>query len=570
MKKNTKTASNNAAAQGLRPFWGIFNYRYKWIESINPYLDLETGALKKGKNGKLKPDWRRKGTDYPIRFKTLESIYQNPAELIGLSFGVKTYYCCLDIDWLSKYHPQVNETGFRDLLGKLEEIGLVRPIFIRSGFSGGLHIYYFFNEEIGTFNLACAMQGILAEHGIKPQSGTLELFPNTKPHKQNKRDSFYNGLKLPLQPMTGSCILNDDFQPIGDDLATFEKLAASSAVAQDLETLKLACKKYAHQIRLQRCGRSGKSLKKLIKDLERAINQQFTGRGQTNYLLLDIGAYGVIVKRLDEPDQLEELTEYIKETITNMAGYEKYCGHQHEIEKRCQEVAKSSQNYYWAAGKPRKREKITYKDNFGNILNNAQNGNQAKALNATQKIEEILTHIQQQVREGLIIPRVKSSFLNLIIETSKKLFKRSMSKSTLYKSINKKIWETGFAAALLASVQLTMTTPVEAAASPKVINQEIKQEQKQEVKKQEERKEVKETEKEETKKEKKAEINQEQIPAEKDQPKQPKTSSTKTCTHLGQNSSKPKRQKPRQIKVVHTLPYMKVLGREQWLIQEMF
>ena len=462
MKKTKKNAANTASDQVIRLFWEIFNYRYNFLESINPYFDPKTGALKEDKNGKLKPDWRTETRGYPIRHKFLEAQYRDPAELIGLSFNSKTRYCCLDVDWLSKYHPEVDEVAFRGMLGELESIGLVCPVFVRSSFSEGLHVFYFFNEEIGTFNLACALDRFLKEKGITIKSGTLELFPNAKGYKSNWKESHYKGLKLPLQPMTGSCIIDDDFNPIADDIETFEKIIALSAANQDLDLLKTASTKYGNLVRLQRCSRGQGSLQKFEAQLKKAISLGFTGKGQTNHLLLDIGCQGVVFRGLDEPESLQDLADYIKKTITNLEGYEQYCGHQHEIDKRCLEIAKSSQSYYWAAGKPRKREKVTYKDNFGKVLDNASNGLEAKKLKATQKIEAAISQIEAEITKGLLeIPKTLTDYTLLIVQSSKKLFGSGVSKETLYKPNNKPIWKTAFAT-LVAATQILVAEPIKA------------------------------------------------------------------------------------------------------------
>lgn len=470
MKKTNKNQTNTAANQDTSQFWAIFNYKYKFITADNPYFDPRTGGLRTDRNGKLKPDWRRETSKRPIRQKVLESIYNDPSELIGLSFDTETRYIGFDIDTLSRYHFATDLAALRELLGTLEDLGLVEPVFVLSGYSGGLHVYYFFKEGINSFNLACAAKEYLIEQGVTVQSGTLEIFPNPKKFKEDVNKSYFNGLKLPLQAGTGSCILNDDFEPTGDDIATFERMAQFSADRQDLDTLKIASKKYGNLVRLRRCGKNSNSLEKLLKDLRRAIACAFTAKGQTNDLLLDIGAYGVIAERLDETVGVEALAEYIKETITKLDGYSEYCGHQHEIDKRCLEVAKSCQEYYWAAGKERKRDRKPFKDNFNNVLANVWDGREAAKIKATQKIEAAIAHIMVEARQGLSpIPKNLTAYKQQIIEASKRLFGEGVGKSTLDKDYNKPLWHKAFK--VLIAIQVAVSQPVEAA--PTTLQAEI-------------------------------------------------------------------------------------------------
>lgn len=460
MTLNHASAKLQPESDTFRQFKAIFSHPHRFIESNNPYVDPKTGELRRTKGGKLKPDWRTE-TRYGIRPRVLLERFNDAVDLIGLSFGSLTRYFGGDIDITSSIHPAHNEAGFKKWLGALEDIGLVRPVIIQSSFSGGLHVYFFFEEAIGTFNLACAVEGITKDYKIKIKSGELELFPNTKSY-----GGYYRGLKLPLQPMTGSYVVDGDYQPLTNDIDTFLKMATMTAKSQDLVTLKAACKKYGNAVRLERCSRGKGSLKKFEADLIKSIQRAFTGAGQTNDLLLDIGCYGVVFRRLDEGRQIEALADYIEETITNLDGYEEHCNHKHEIRRRCRDVAKSSQSQYWAVGKPRKRQGV-FKDNFDKFLSGVENGNQAKEARSIQRIETTLAHIE---KTGMAIPNTATEFIKLIINTSKQLFEVGIGKATLYKKANLPIWKTAFAALLAA--QVANITPAEAEIAP-VVNQEV-------------------------------------------------------------------------------------------------
>ena len=359
LKRQQKVKKNNAPAQLLpkshtaRRFLAKFGHPYKFIEAENPYVSQETGKKKKGfGNEKPKTNWRTE-TKYQLRPRTLWRRHQDPKDLIGVCFGEFTHYVVLDIDLMGNpYHPDHNEGAFRNLLGVLEDIGLVRPIVLRSSWSGGLHVFYFFREAVSSFNIACAMQEILKEAGIRVQSGRVELFPNAKGYGK-----YYNAHRLPFQPYTGSIILDDNYEPLTDNLDAFLDLADRTAEFQDIDKINEACDRYGKLVRLERCSRGKGSLKKFENDLLDEFGEGFTAAGQTNHLLLTIGCYGVVFMGLDEDGGIEPLVDYLVETITSLDGYEQHCNHQHEIERRAREVAKSSQAFYWAVGKDRKRRR---------------------------------------------------------------------------------------------------------------------------------------------------------------------------------------------------------------------
>ena len=467
MQKKEQNNRNTATAQQISQFWDIFKHGHNYIEAPNPYYDVAKKAIREDVEDKIKPDWRTERHIY-LRKKVLESRFHDPSELIGLSFDSRTNYIILDTDAFSQYLPSHAEQKFKEILGWLEDIGLVCPQHVQSSFSTGLHTYFFFPEYVNTFNAACAVEGRLKEMGVDLKGGQMEIFPNTKAYKEKVEDSFYKGIRLPLQPMTGSMMLDDDFNPIGADMDEFVRRAQFSANKQDMTLFKAACKKYGLRVRLERCGRNRRSLKKFIKDLKVHLTAPFTGRGQTNEILLGIGAYGVVAKRLDEEVGIEPLAKYIKEKITNLKGYEQYCGHQHEIDKRCREVAKSCQEYYWAAGKERKRDRKPFLDNFNKVMEGVSNGTEAKKIKATQKIEYAVKQANQDIINGLReLPKNLTDYGYLLISYSKERFGEGIGRGTLYHDRNKPLWQKAFAV-LVATVQVATSQPAEAAIAPEL------------------------------------------------------------------------------------------------------
>jgi hypothetical protein len=109
---------------------------------------------------------------------------------IGTRAGAKTRYAVLDIDAKSKYHTKVQ---FDRLMKVLAQAGLRRSSLYRSSFSGGWHLYIFFEEEINSADLRRQLVRLLNLSDFEVAKGTLEVFP----HPGDA--SLGMGLRLPLQ-----------------------------------------------------------------------------------------------------------------------------------------------------------------------------------------------------------------------------------------------------------------------------------------------------------------------------------------------------------------------------------
>lgn len=160
---------------------------------------------------------------YPLSSGELVQLFLDEQKLIGVGFDKTTKYIVIDIDWLSKYHPTHDIDQFRGILNALETIGLTRHLVIRSSDSGGIHVYFPLPEEVPTFWLAASVRVILTDAGYEIKNGHLEIFPNTKHFaKLPGEHSHYKSHRMPLQPNSGSYLLEDDGldpQPIPDTTA---------------------------------------------------------------------------------------------------------------------------------------------------------------------------------------------------------------------------------------------------------------------------------------------------------------------------------------------------------------
>ncbi len=98
----------------------------------------------------------------------------------------------LDIDSKSRYH---NKKALEKLLAVLSAAGLSRSSLYRSSYSGGWHLYLFFDEAVNSADLRRQLLKLLTLNDFQPGKGQLEIFPHP-----GGQGSLGLGLRLPLQP----------------------------------------------------------------------------------------------------------------------------------------------------------------------------------------------------------------------------------------------------------------------------------------------------------------------------------------------------------------------------------
>ncbi|MGV2831781.1 hypothetical protein [Myxosarcina sp. GI1(2024)] len=287
-------------------------------------------------------------TRYILNPRNFESYWQDPKISLGLRFGGQTKFGCLDLDKNSHNNPLVNPKRYCKLLKTLRTIGIKRTILIRSSSNRGVHVFFFLPEEVNSFNLACVLFRVLSENGFEIKAGQLEIFPNTKRYKKKGEGfSLFNGLRVPMQPGSGSVLLDPKtFEPVSGGAEEFVELMNSSVDRQDFELLLECCKtarEWYCNFALER-----KSRTQWQKDLEYSLKFGFTGSGQTNDILKNLANLGRVFYGADT---VTDLAKFIHERVINLPGYKDHCGHQDEIEKRAFEWATSAINYWsiWAS-----------------------------------------------------------------------------------------------------------------------------------------------------------------------------------------------------------------------------
>ncbi|MEM9807965.1 MAG: hypothetical protein AAF959_22080, partial [Cyanobacteria bacterium P01_D01_bin.56] len=232
-------------------------------------------------------DWVTEGR-YPLRPRLLWKHWQDAAVQIGVRFGHTTQYALIDIDKDSQY---LNQHSVGDIEAALETLGIVRTVRVRSSYSGGIHLFIPLPEQVNTFNLAVALDGCMSAHGFTVKPGQLELLPNKKLFGRSwlGEHTEYQGHRLPLQPGSGSCLLDHALNPMGGSLERFFWGWDFAANAQDLELLTQA-------LATAKRNRGRKKvltpLRQWKEDLDTEIAEGWTGEGQTNGLLKAIATYG--------------------------------------------------------------------------------------------------------------------------------------------------------------------------------------------------------------------------------------------------------------------------------------
>ncbi|MEO0537667.1 MAG: hypothetical protein AAF215_27870 [Cyanobacteria bacterium P01_A01_bin.123] len=354
-------------------------------------------------------------TRYPLRPRLLWKHWQDAAVQIGVRFGSTTAYAMLDIDCKSDY---LNSKAIADIEGALETLGIVRTVKVRSSWSGGIHIYIPLPEPVNTFNLAVAIKGALKAQGFTIAPGQLEIFPNRKTFGRCWLGEFveYNGHRLPLQPGSGSALLNHDLQPVGGELKRFFWSWDYAAQAQDDELLKQAL---ATAKRNRGRRRILTPLRQWREDLESEIGEGWTDFGQTNHILKSIATYGRVFLGLEGAD----LAQYTSDTAQSSPGYDRWCQHRLEINRRAASWARSVENYYYPAGTQ------PYKKAPYPVSVDVPNGNQQRADEASQRIYRAVIALHAELGDKL---QTVTDWVKALVN------KIGVSTKTLYK--HKELW----------------------------------------------------------------------------------------------------------------------------------
>ncbi|MFK0734764.1 MAG: hypothetical protein ACIWVG_27065 [Gloeotrichia echinulata HAB0833] len=285
-----------------------------------------------------KPAWRT--IDYYLQPSQLWKLHQDESKLVGLRFDNTTRYATIDLDLGGDYH---NVESINRIKAALEGIGIVDIIILQSSFSGGYHLLITFVSPLPTFSLACALEITLRNAGFILRQGHLEIFPNTKSYGE-KEITNYKAIRCPMQPGSGSIILNGELQAISDSVSIFLDHCDRAANRQDLTKLKRVAIKAKKQITRERYRKpESTGVDEWRANWEEIITTGWTGHGQTNTLLQIFVGYGIVFLDLEG----DKLVEFCLSTAINAPGYSQYCRHQHEIKARVRHWVKCTVSNKW-------------------------------------------------------------------------------------------------------------------------------------------------------------------------------------------------------------------------------
>lgn len=307
-----------------------------------------------------------------------------------MRFSSQTGYCLLDIDKNSPYHPSRDPLAIPKLVNSLEPLSLAAYLACTSSYSGGLHLYFPLAKPQKSWELAAAVTALLNNAGFSTAAGQLEVFPNPRLYVTQGRPKLFNGHRLPLQE--GSYLLNSNFEPIWTSRSAFVRqwhtCQQHNWISQ--QTVSAVLK----QARRRRYQISGKA-DQFLNDLNAEIELGWTGPGQTNRLLGRITMRAYIFHHVLHgglPLQGQALIKQIVAIATALPGYQQWCQHQSEIEKRAAEWASCIENSrYFHYGTQQGKYKAAVTTQSSDLPNLTWNQRQTQATR--QKIQQAVSSL---------------------------------------------------------------------------------------------------------------------------------------------------------------------------------
>ena len=345
--------------------------------------------------------------------------------LYGVRFGRTTKYVLIDIDRGSRYHPAADPYALRRIQDALEPLGLPSCITLTSSYSGGLHLYFPFDQPQVSWEIALGVTTLLQNAGLKCAPGQLEVFPNPRKFSASNTGevSLYAAHRLPLQ--AGSYILNSDLEPVYSSQERFAELwrHTSGHNSIDGQLLKHTLKSARRQE-----YRVTTKADKFLNDLNAEIEPGWTGPGLTNRLLGRIAMRSYVfghVLYAQAPLTGQALVADIVRVARELPGFYDWSNHVYEIEEKAKNWARAvEQSHYYPYGVG-KSSKVSTTAGLSTY-------NEEKAKQAREKIRQAIAIL---LDEGQLPIAVKQRFITLTRRFS-------IGGPTLYK--NKDLWHPNY------------------------------------------------------------------------------------------------------------------------------
>jgi hypothetical protein len=374
--------------------------------------------------GGINPNWHTRDR-YRLTHAELIRKWADPATIIGLRPLKDTQKLTIDIDRSSKYHAFNNPQLYQELIDCLAEIGLCDGEIVRSSASGGHHLIFVLSETINSFDLACLLYLYLEERGFGVATGQLELFPNVKSFNSN-----FNAVRLPFQE--GSELLESDFnivpQSHEENMAYLVSRIENNG--NDLDLLKVIIRKRKKDFKKlykQFNSLGNTKIQEWYRDWSETIDMGWTAKMQTNHLLGVFCKFSVVFEGITDPVQL---WEQVKTKVLAAPGYDQFCEHQHEIDRRIKDWVRCTLKRYFPLGS---RRQI---NSNGQYRSAPRPRSTVRTDDVKRRIQDAIASVVQQLGN---LPQKLTDRLSAIIAASRELG-QGLSKNTLYESCYKVLW----------------------------------------------------------------------------------------------------------------------------------
>lgn len=249
----------------------------------------------------------------------------------------------IDLDFGGRYW---NLEAIARLREDLENAGLPGSVLCRSSDSDGRWLVVPLPESTPSWQAALTIYSLLTDKGYAIENGHLEISPNVKRWVNRGKEApkgiksdwiiDHNAFRLPCQK--GFEILDSDGNTVGLGLKDYRHRWEWAKSQQCLDEWQETVAYYAQKENRPKpkYHQRGRGIEAIAKEHAELLAVGFTDASQTN----DIGLNLARRSRMLYPGDIQQQAELLKQAFLSMPGYEAHCHHQHEIDRRCQDLAR--------------------------------------------------------------------------------------------------------------------------------------------------------------------------------------------------------------------------------------